>query len=130
MVAVATTAAVLSPRVRKVLRCGAVYGLAGVLMASDAVSSVTSANSPAPACETNPSPPSAVTSTVKKRPSRCTFKVNSRAGSTSFATRRIPAQADETAPRGLRGAVLHVRPGYSSAPVSQISQSLLLTTLP
>ncbi len=39
VVAVAATAAVLSPRVRGVLRSGAVYGLAGVLMASDAVSS-------------------------------------------------------------------------------------------
>ncbi len=39
VVAVAATAAVLSPRVRKVLRRGAVYGLAGVLMAGDAVSS-------------------------------------------------------------------------------------------
>lgn len=41
VVAVAATAAVLSPRVRKVLRRGAVYGLAGVLMAGDAVSSAT-----------------------------------------------------------------------------------------
>lgn len=39
VVAVAATAAVFSPRVRKVLRRGAVYGLAGVLMAGDAVSS-------------------------------------------------------------------------------------------
>ncbi len=39
VVAVAATAAVLSPRVRRVLRRGAVYGLAGVLMAGDAVSS-------------------------------------------------------------------------------------------
>lgn len=43
VVAVAATAAVLPPRVRKALRRGAVYGLAGVLMASDAVSSVASA---------------------------------------------------------------------------------------
>ena len=39
VVAVAATAAVLSPRVRKVLRRGAVYGLAGVLMGGEAVSS-------------------------------------------------------------------------------------------
>ena len=39
VVAVAATAAVMSPRVRGVLRLGAVYGLAGVLRASDAVSS-------------------------------------------------------------------------------------------
>jgi hypothetical protein len=39
-VAVAATAAVLSPRVRKVLRSGAVYGLAGALVAGDAVASV------------------------------------------------------------------------------------------
>ena len=39
VVAVAATAAVMSPRVRGVLRRGAVYGLAGVLRASDAVSS-------------------------------------------------------------------------------------------
>lgn len=39
-VAVAATAAVLSPRVRKVLRGGAVYGLAGALVAGDAVASV------------------------------------------------------------------------------------------
>ncbi len=38
-VAVAATAAVLSPRVRGVLRRGAVYGLAGVLRAGDAISS-------------------------------------------------------------------------------------------
>ena len=37
-IAVAATAAVLSPRVRKVLRRGAVYGVMGVLMASDAIS--------------------------------------------------------------------------------------------
>lgn len=41
VVAVAATAALLSPRVRRVLRRGAVYGLAGVLMARDAVASAT-----------------------------------------------------------------------------------------
>jgi hypothetical protein len=35
LVAVAATAAALSPRVRKVARKGAVYGLAGVLKAGD-----------------------------------------------------------------------------------------------
>lgn len=40
VVAVAATAAVMSPRVRGVLRSGAVYGLAGVLRAGDAISSV------------------------------------------------------------------------------------------
>ena len=39
VVAVAATAAVLSPRVRGVLRRGAGYGLAGVLRAGDAISS-------------------------------------------------------------------------------------------
>lgn len=39
-VAVALTAAVASPRVRSVLRRGAVYGLAGLLVAGDAVSSL------------------------------------------------------------------------------------------
>ena len=39
VVAVAATAAIMSPRARKLLRRGAVYGLAGVLMAGDAVSS-------------------------------------------------------------------------------------------
>jgi hypothetical protein len=39
VVAVAATAAVMSPRVRGVLRRGAVYGLARVLRAGDAVSS-------------------------------------------------------------------------------------------
>ena len=39
-VAVALTAAVASPQVRGVLRRGAVYGLAGILMAGDAVSSL------------------------------------------------------------------------------------------
>ena len=39
VVAVAATAAVLSPRVRGVLRRGAVYGLAGVFRAGDAISS-------------------------------------------------------------------------------------------
>jgi hypothetical protein len=39
VVAVAATAAVLSPRVRGVLRRGAVYGIAGVLRAGDAISS-------------------------------------------------------------------------------------------
>jgi len=39
VVAVAATAAVLSPRVRRVVRRGAVYGLAGVLRAGDAISS-------------------------------------------------------------------------------------------
>ena len=36
-VAVAATAALFSPRVRRVLRRGAVYGVAGALMAGDAV---------------------------------------------------------------------------------------------
>ena len=36
-VAVAATAAVLSPRVRRLARSGAVYGLAGALIAADAV---------------------------------------------------------------------------------------------
>jgi hypothetical protein len=38
-VAVAATAAVLSPRVRRLARSGAVYGLAGALIAADAVTS-------------------------------------------------------------------------------------------
>ncbi len=38
-VAVAATALLASPRVRKVLRRGAVYGVAGVLRAGDAVTS-------------------------------------------------------------------------------------------
>ncbi|MBA2443539.1 MAG: hypothetical protein H0V53_14255 [Rubrobacter sp.] len=37
-IAVGLTAAVLSPRARKVLRRGAVYGVAGALVAGDAVS--------------------------------------------------------------------------------------------
>ena len=39
-VAVAATAAVLSPRVRRILRRGAVYGVAGALIAGDAAASV------------------------------------------------------------------------------------------
>ena len=39
-IAVGATAAVLSPRVRGLLRSGAVYGLAGALIAGDAVASV------------------------------------------------------------------------------------------
>lgn len=39
-VAVAVTAVVASPAVRRVLRKGAVYGLAGALMAGDAVASL------------------------------------------------------------------------------------------
>jgi hypothetical protein len=39
VVAVAATAAVLSPPVRRVLRRGAVYGVAGVMVAGDAISS-------------------------------------------------------------------------------------------
>ncbi len=38
-VAVAVTAALTSPRVRGILRRGAVYGMAGVLMAGDAIAS-------------------------------------------------------------------------------------------
>jgi hypothetical protein len=38
-VAVAATAAILSPRAREVMRRGAVYGLAGVLTAGDLVAS-------------------------------------------------------------------------------------------
>lgn len=37
-VAVAATATVMSPKARKVIRRGAVYGIAGVLAAGDAVS--------------------------------------------------------------------------------------------
>lgn len=36
-VAIAATAVTLSPRARRVVRRGAVYGLAGVLMAGDAI---------------------------------------------------------------------------------------------
>lgn len=36
-VAVAATAAVMSPRARRVLRRGAIYGIAGTLVAGDAV---------------------------------------------------------------------------------------------
>lgn len=39
-IAVGATAAILSPRVRGLLRSGAVYGLAGALIAGGAVSSV------------------------------------------------------------------------------------------
>ena len=42
-VAVAGTTVVLSPRARRLLRRGAVYGLAGVLMAGDAIGSFGSA---------------------------------------------------------------------------------------
>ena len=38
-VAAAATAALFSPRVRGLLRCGVVYGLAGLLTAGDAISS-------------------------------------------------------------------------------------------
>src|SRR5690349_13331706 len=38
-VAVAATAAILTPQVRQVLRKGAVYGVAGALMAGDALTS-------------------------------------------------------------------------------------------
>jgi Pyruvate/2-oxoacid:ferredoxin oxidoreductase gamma subunit len=38
-VTAAVTAAVFSPRARKVIRRGAVYGLAGILAASDAITS-------------------------------------------------------------------------------------------
>ena len=38
-VAVAVTAALSSPRIRGILRRGAVYGMAGVLMAGDAIAS-------------------------------------------------------------------------------------------
>jgi hypothetical protein len=38
-IAVAATATLLSPRVRRVLRRGAVYGLAGAFIAGDAVAS-------------------------------------------------------------------------------------------
>lgn len=40
-IAVVVTAAIASPEVRKVVRRGAVYGLAGLLMAGDAVKSFT-----------------------------------------------------------------------------------------
>jgi hypothetical protein len=46
VVAVAATAAILSPQARKVLRRGAVYGVAGALMAGDAVSSVVRSAAP------------------------------------------------------------------------------------
>lgn len=46
VVAVAATAAILSPQARKVLRRGAVYGLAGAIMAGDAVSSVARSAAP------------------------------------------------------------------------------------
>jgi uncharacterized protein (DUF1786 family) len=46
VVAVAATAAILSPQARKVLRRGAVYGVAGVLMAGDAVSSAVRSATP------------------------------------------------------------------------------------
>ena len=39
VVAVAATAVALSPRARRVLRRGVVYGLAGALMAGDAIAS-------------------------------------------------------------------------------------------
>ena len=39
-IAVGATAAILSPRVRGVLRSGAVYGLAGALIAGDAIGSL------------------------------------------------------------------------------------------
>jgi hypothetical protein len=39
-IAVAATAAILSPRVRGVLRSGVVYGLAGALIAGDTIGSI------------------------------------------------------------------------------------------
>lgn len=56
-IAVAVTAAVASPKVRGVLRKGAVYGVAGVLMAGDAISSLVrgvSRNTMAPAADGAP----------------------------------------------------------------------------
>lgn len=43
IVAVAVTAAVTSPPVRKALRQGAVYGMAGLLMAADRVTAIANA---------------------------------------------------------------------------------------
>ncbi len=43
VIAVAGTAVAFSPRARRLLRRGAVYGLAGVLMAGDAIGSFTRA---------------------------------------------------------------------------------------
>ena len=61
-------------------------------------------SSAVPACDTNPAP-SAVSSTVTKRPSRITLKVKPpKLGIKDFSNPRIPAQADVSAPPLTPGA--------------------------
>ena len=78
-IAVAVTAAVASPGVRKVLRKGAVYGLAGILMAGDAVSTLAQgvkrgvqqaapADAPAPVAEEAPETQPEILSVVAAEP--------------------------------------------------------------
>jgi hypothetical protein len=53
-IAVAATAAVLSPRVRRVLRRGAVYGVAGALKATDVVTAAARGVASGVSSETRP----------------------------------------------------------------------------
>ena len=73
-VAVAGTTVVLSPRARRLLRRGAVYGLAGAMMAGDAIGSFARAaargarETTAPPAPPTPSPtPSPATATADAR---------------------------------------------------------------
>lgn len=61
-VAIAATAVALSPRARRMLRRGVVYGLAGALMAGDAVASFSRAAARGAQEATAPAAPAAVDS--------------------------------------------------------------------
>ena len=77
--------------------------------------SATCASSALPACDTKPAP-SAVTSTVTRRPSRITFKVNlPKLDSSTFASRRIAAQPDVPRPPPAGGAAVTARSGLELA---------------
>ena len=105
-VAVAVTAVVMSPRARNVLRKGAVYGLAGVLKAADAVGSFArgvgrGAGQGATRGETNNVTAAAPTNAANERVSSSTATASESADKTKTVPRA--AQTD-TPSRGRRAS--------------------------
>ena len=109
-VAVAATAALFSPRVRKVIRRGAVYGVAGALIAGDAITGFARGvgrGAQQVAASTN----GATTEAAKATPSR-------------RATQAAARKADETMPEStsIHGTTTEgMSPGAASSTAASIS---------
>ena len=105
-VAVAVTAAVLSPRVRGVVRRGVVYGVAGVLKAGDALSSAIQS---AAAAAQHDADSAGTTGTASPRPSMMAAEAGAMVGMAGNALSAVARSAFSAAQQAAVSAVQTVQ---------------------